>query len=101
MTPDGIDDLCICHEHKPVCDCRKPSDVLSATQLRFLRFLKDIPDYVSEWKHLMRGAQIVATTSKGRKAYVAKSDLDRIIALGFMVPSYGGSFMLTEAGRKI
>jgi hypothetical protein len=102
--PNGIDDLCICHEHRPVCDCRAPSAPpapgadLTDEQVRFLRFL-NASDYIETWKKHFRGATVQATTSKGRKAALSLADIDEMISLGYMQAGWGASYCLTEKGK--
>lgn len=101
LNPDGSVQ-CICHEHKPVCDCL--ATVLSDDQIRFVRLHQLAiggSEYVEEWRHLFSGATVRARTNRGRTACCPKEEVDGLVAAGLMTIGYGGSFYLTDAGRKI
>lgn len=103
---------CICHEHKPECDCVNliqfaaegaPSIVPdlpftpNAEQQRFL-WLHD-GHLVVKWHWQMQGSQLQAFTERGMRATIAKAAVGELIEQGLMAWDLGHSVKLTDAGK--
>lgn len=71
---------------------------LSPDALHFLRLHRDA---VEEWRHLFQGAMIRARTFRGKTATLARDAVQGLVDAGLMVPSYGGSFYLTDEGKRV
>ena len=77
---------------------------LDDEQIAFVRLMQlavHTGDYVEEWRHLFQGAMIRATTVRGRKATLQCDKVQALVDAGVLMPSHGGSFYLTDAGRGI
>lgn len=74
---------------------------MTLDQLALVRLLQLQHDYIEEWRELFQGAMIRARSHRGRTVTVTLYDLESLITAGFLSPGYGGSFILTEAGRAI
>ncbi len=69
--------------------------------VRLMQFAIHNSDYVEEWRHLFQGAMIRATTVRGRKATLQCDKVQALVDAGVLMPSHGGSFYLTDAGRLV
>lgn len=74
---------------------------MTPDQLAFLRLHQVGSDWVEEWRHLFQGAMIRARTKRGKCATLARDAVQGLVDMGLMVPSYGGSFHLTDEGRRV
>ena len=103
-NPDGSI-ACICHEHRPACDCLASvapvTTKLNDSQLRLVRLLQRSHDYVETWRHVFKGGTILAKTAQGKTASVSKDDVDDMISFGLLASGWGGSYYLTEKGKAI
>ncbi len=94
MTNDSLPDV--------VAPPLAPS--LDDDQFSFIRLLQlsiRSSDYVEEWRHLFQGAMIRATTVRGNRATLQRDKVQALVDAGVLMPSHGGSFCLTDAGRGI
>jgi hypothetical protein len=71
-------------------------------QLAFVRIHQATShDWVEAWHHVFQGALIRARTVRGKTASLARDAVQGLVDAGLMVPSYGGSFYLTEEGKRV
>lgn len=75
---------------------------MTPDQIAFIRLHQATShDWVEAWHHVFQGALIRARTVRGRTASLACDAVQSLIDKGLMVPGYGGSFVLTEEGKRI
>jgi hypothetical protein len=76
---------------------------LSLDQLRFLRLhqLGAGREYIEEWRYLFQGATIRARTSRGRTAAASRDEVGEMVAGGLLGEGWGGSFFVTDEGRRL
>jgi hypothetical protein len=71
--------------------------MISTDALRFLRLHQRY--LVEKYQTLFNGAMVRATTDRGITASVSVDDLEELLSAGLLQPSWGGSFVLTDAGK--
>ncbi len=75
---------------------------MTPEQLHFVRLHQPTShDWVEAWQHLFQGAMIRARTCKGKTATLARDAVQALVDAGLMTPSYGGSFYLTDEGKRV
>jgi hypothetical protein len=76
---------------------------LDPDALAFLRLhqVTSSSDYVDEWRAIFQGAMIRAKTHRGKTATLARDAVQALVDAGLMQPSYGGTFYLTEEGKRV
>lgn len=73
---------------------------MSPEQIAFIR-LHQGSDWVEETRHLFQGAMIRAKTKLGKTATLARDAVQTLVDMKLIEPSYGGSFRVTDEGKRI
>lgn len=91
---------CICHEHKPVCDCTAP---LNNSQRNFIAL--HVQHLVERWQWAFSDGMLRAfaphTKRSTRTASVSRSELDDLVTRGLVERSYGNAIRVTDAGKAV
>jgi hypothetical protein len=77
---------------------------MSPDQIAFVRLHhahKHSNDWIEETRYLFQESMIRVKTRLGKRATLARDAVLMLIDTGFMVPSHGGSFVLTDKGKAI
>lgn len=72
---------------------------LPDSALRFLRLHQRY--FVERWQAIFQGAMVRATTDRGVTATVRLDELERMVEAGLLRPGWGGSFVLTDEGKRL
>lgn len=72
---------------------------LTDPALRFIRLHQR--HFVESWQALFGGGMVRAATDRGITATVRLDELEGLLAAGLLSQGHGGSFCLTEEGRRI
>ena len=72
---------------------------LPDTAIRFIRLHQRY--FVEKWQAVFQGAMVRATTDHGVTATVRLDELEGLVEAGLLQPGWGGSFMLTDAGKTV
>jgi hypothetical protein len=98
---------CVCHEHRPECNCETPAVAASplalwaptVEQLRFLR-LHSPAGSVTRWQWHFMDTQLRAYTDAGETATIWRDALQELVDQGLMRWGHGQQVCLTAAGLQ-
>lgn len=93
-NPDGSL-ACICHEHRPACDCA--SD-LTDSQRAFLRL--HVTRLVDRWQWHFRGAMIRAHAGALR-ATISSAELTALVSRGLVRRGGGAAVYPTKTAKEL
>jgi hypothetical protein len=74
---------------------------LQPEQLALVRLMQAGSDYVEEWRALFQGAMIRVRTASGRTCTVTVTTIESLLSAGVIAPSWGGTFTLTDEGKRL